>query len=139
MLTVGAGIGLAVLALALATGAFAAPQTKAPKDCGLPRVEPTRIVLGCADFSAYVNRIHWGHWGNGRARGHGKFRLNDCDPSCAQGTFHTYPAKVVLHDPKRSRCHGRRPKMFQEMNMRFPHRKPPNARDFHSNELFCNP
>ncbi len=137
------GAALCVVALGVSTGAFAGsiPEhpTKAPKDCQLPRVEPTRIVLACGDFGTYVNRLHWHHWGNGRARGHGKLRFNDCDPSCVEGTFHTYAVKAGLLDARKTRCNGSRVRLFNHMDLTFPHRQPSNAEDFHHNDLFCNP
>jgi hypothetical protein len=135
--------GLCAGALMVSTGAVGAlrgaEQTKAPKDCQKPRVKPTRIVLACGDFSAYVNDLHWHHWGSGFARGHGKLRFNDCTPNCVSGKFHTYPVKAALLEARMTRCDGRRVKLFNHMDLTFPHRKPSNAEDWHHNDLFCNP
>jgi len=138
-----AGVALWVLAGAAPTGAFAnsgafvSKKTKAPKDCQFPRVEPTRIVIGCADFSSYVSHLKWGHWGPNRAGGHGKFQLNDCMPSCVEGTVHHYAARVRLRDPHKTRCNGRRVELFSEMELRFTHRQPPHAERWRQNQLFC--
>ena len=131
-------VALAGVALLAATGAFAA-KTKAPKDCQFPRVEPSRIVIGCADFSSFVDRLNWAHWGHARALGRGRFGLNNCKPSCESGTVHHYKAKVRLRDPKREKCNGHRVKLFTEMRLRFPDRHPPHPERWHQNKLFCNP
>jgi hypothetical protein len=139
------GAGLCAAALMVSTGAFGALRgvpdhpTKAPKDCQFPRVKPSRIVIACGDFAAYVNDLHWHHWGNGEARGHGKFRANSCDPSCVEGTFKTYPAKVKLLNPEHKKCNGRKVRLFTHMDMAFPKKQPPNAADLEHNDLFCNP
>jgi hypothetical protein len=133
-----AAVAIAGVVLVAATGAFAA-KTKAPKDCIKPRVEPSRIVIGCADFSSYVDHLKWGKWHKKRARGHGRFNLNNCKPDCASGTTHHYRAKVRLTDPKREQCNGHNVKLFTRMHLRFPHKQPPHAKRFRTNRLFCNP
>jgi hypothetical protein len=135
-----AGLAIAIVAFAVGSaGADYGGVTKAPKDCQFPRVKPDRIVIGCGDFSSYVDHLRWTDWGHQRARGHGKLQLNDCTPSCADGTFHHYPAKARLHDPELTRCNGRRVLLFTKMGLRFPHRKPPNPGQWRSNDLFCDP
>ena len=129
-------VALAGVAIVTATGAFAA-KTKAPKDCQLPRVEPSRIVIGCADFSSLVDRLRWARWGHKHARGRGRFALNNCRPSCASGHVRHFKARVRLHDPKRERCNGHRLKLFTEMRLRFPNRRPPHEARWEENRLFC--
>lgn len=53
------------------------------------------------DSSLFVKRVVWRGWGSGTATGTGTAFTDDCKPNCAQGTFHTHPATIVLTDPKR--------------------------------------
>jgi len=139
-ISVAAALAIAIVGFAVASaGADYGGVTKAPKDCQFPRVKPDRIVIGCGDFGSYVDHLKWADWGNQRAHGHGKFQLNDCKPSCADGTVHHYAAKARLHNPQITRCNGRKVLLFNGMDLRFPHRKPPNASQFHHNDLFCDP
>lgn len=67
--------------------------------CGSqPAVEPSSIVLACADGNASVENLVWASWGQSEARASGNYVANDCTPSCAGGTFHRYPAAVILGD-----------------------------------------
>jgi hypothetical protein len=49
--------------------------------------------------------MDWGTWHRFRATGHGVFHQNDCDPSCAEGTFHTVRGRLLLKHPVRCRHH----------------------------------
>ena len=57
-------------------------------DCQRPTLEPTEIVLTCADYGWRLEGIHWTNWTARRALGVGTFVYNDCTPDCAQGHFH---------------------------------------------------
>src|SRR3954452_1897403 len=86
------------LALAVAVPAAAGGKTYlggcSPQDHA--KFKPHHVLLACGDGSLYVNHIKWRSWGKKRARGHGRAHVNDCTPSCAQGRFHTYPARLKL-------------------------------------------
>jgi hypothetical protein len=90
---------VAVVALAFASGAearvFVSP-------CGDALVRPKRIVFTCADAGLRIARIHWRTWGGPVATGDGVLEVNDCNPFCAAGHFHFYPARVQLRH--RQRC-----------------------------------
>ncbi len=58
-------------------------------------IQPQQIYLS-ADGSRYVDRLTWAAWGQPQATATGTLRINDCTPSCAQGTFSPYPATVTL-------------------------------------------
>jgi hypothetical protein len=58
-------------------------------------IRPQQIYLS-ADGSRYVDRLTWAAWGQPQATATGTLRVNDCTPSCAQGTFSPYPATVTL-------------------------------------------
>ncbi len=62
---------------------------------GKQQVRPSQIVLACADGNAYLSGLHWTTWGSA-AYGTGTWRINDCTPYCAKGTFHSFTALAVL-------------------------------------------
>jgi hypothetical protein len=64
-------------------------------DCEYPEIKPETIMLTCGDGGMYVNKISWSRWGSKGAQGIGTYNVNDCDPDCADGTFHS--AKVKVH------------------------------------------
>jgi hypothetical protein len=132
---------LAVIATSvLVASATAGPghRTFAPKDCVKPKVEPSRIVFSCADFGSYINKLNWKHWGAHHARGKGTFNEKVCNPSCAEGHFRQFPAKIRLTNVRRSECAGRKVHLFHVAYLRFPGKKPHDASAFHRNRLFCN-
>lgn len=67
-----------------------------------PRVRPSEIIFA-ADGNWDVTGLHWHGWGTGVARSDGTSHVNDCIPSCAQGTITPVPAHVTLSDPGRYR------------------------------------
>jgi hypothetical protein len=58
-------------------------------------VKPNQITTS-GDGSAYVDKITWSSWGGSEETGAGTLELNNCNPSCAQGTYTGYPATVTL-------------------------------------------
>jgi len=64
-------------------------------DCEYPEFKPETIMLTCGDGGMYVNKIQWFRWDAKGAQGIGIYNVNDCDPDCVDGTFHT--AKVKVH------------------------------------------
>ncbi|WP_395570620.1 hypothetical protein [Streptomyces sp. BK79] len=101
----------AALAVPLST-AWAAPsaqpatrtqQTQDPVlvDCaGQPEVRPTAFVLACGDGNSRLVSLRWLRWDAQAAVGRGTNAINDCDPYCAAGTFHSYPVTVRLDQPR---------------------------------------
>jgi hypothetical protein len=65
-------------------------------DCAHVRVEPQRLILRCGRASYWANHLHWPFWGKLRAAGHGVFHINDCKPTCSQGTYHRRRGKLLL-------------------------------------------
>ena len=57
-------------------------------NCTSPTVEPTEIVLTCADDGVLLDQLRWTSWTAGRATAVGTLVYNDCSPNCAQGHFH---------------------------------------------------
>jgi len=87
----------------------AAPATTAPPatvapidtgievygDCTTPSVEPSEIVLTCADYGELLEGLHWTTWTSTRATAVGTLVYNDCTPNCAEGHHHSVPGTEV--------------------------------------------
>jgi len=106
--------------------AVARPRTyvTAP-DCQHLRIRPHSILFTCADHTYFVRRLEWSHWGPWKAIGTGVFHRNDCNPSCAEGTFHHRRGTLRLSDRgscpdmgkhvfKWSRAHYNRPLLGED-------------------------
>jgi hypothetical protein len=91
-------------AAALTAGARGA-SAKLPVlvDClGKGQVKPARYVVACADGGIYYQGLSWSTWSSTAAYGTGTLWANDCIPYCAAGTFHHFPALLVLWRPKQA-------------------------------------
>ena len=75
-----------------------------PSEYGL-RYRPTRIIY-TGDGSSYVDHLRDRSYGGARASAVGIDQVDDCEPSCASGTYHPVPARVTLSHL--ARCRGRR-------------------------------
>jgi hypothetical protein len=64
-------------------------------NCTKPSIEPTEIVLACADYGALLEGLHWKSWTAASATAVGTLVYNDCTPSCAAGHHHRVPATSV--------------------------------------------
>jgi hypothetical protein len=79
-----------------------ASQVEVYGDCDTPSVEPSEIVLTCADYGWVLDDLHWSSWTASEATAVGTFVYNDCDPYCAAGHFHYVPGtRVTLTAPAR--------------------------------------
>jgi len=97
----GAVVGLAA-ACTSGSAATAPPARPAAVviDCqGKQQVRPAGFVLACADGNAYLSGLRWSVWGTS-PRATGTWRINDCTPICATGTFVSFPARVTLSRPE---------------------------------------
>ncbi|HEY3811400.1 MAG TPA: hypothetical protein VGL49_08190 [Acidimicrobiales bacterium] len=72
------------------------PTVQVLADCAKPAYEPSAIVLGCYDGNAELINISWSSWDQDTAVGTTGFRENDCQPNCADGTFHEYSGRLAL-------------------------------------------
>ena len=71
-------------------------------NCASPSVEPSEIVLTCADKGWRLEELHWMTWTPEGATAVGVFLYNDCTPYCALGHIHSVPGThVVLSVPVR--------------------------------------
>jgi hypothetical protein len=71
----------------------------------------TDYVLTCADAGMSLEGLTWSSWTATQASGTGQLRQNDCTPSCAGGTFHYSPVKVIASEPVGS------PPYFQQLDI----------------------
>jgi hypothetical protein len=82
--------------------ASAQGRTYVSSNCTRFAIRPSSIVFTCADRGFYMTQGEWVRWHRYRAIGSALFHMNDCNPSCAGGTFHTMRGRIVLHH--RERC-----------------------------------
>jgi hypothetical protein len=97
-------VAAAAAALALAApAAQAAPSTgirgdtQVIADCQHATQVPRKILSACGDANEYAKVTDWRSWTRHQARGSGVLVVNDCEPTCAAGTFRRYPATFSLH------------------------------------------
>lgn len=67
-------------------------------ECEIRVKRPEALTTVCADFGWAVWDLKWGKWDAFGGYGEGIYRVNDCEPSCAEGTITATPADVVLTD-----------------------------------------
>jgi len=118
---------LAVAVLAVAVAAPAAQAQDGPtlliNDCQHGKFKPRKIIITCADANFRVKGITWSSWTRQEARGHGTAVVNDCEPNCAEGTFHNYPIRLRAFRPQLEG--GCVPGyVFTRLAWRFPGEKP---------------
>lgn len=83
------------------TGGLSAPASASPApikvygNCTRPSVEPSEIVLACADDNALLTGLHWTSWTATSATAAGTLEYNDCSPNCAAGHFRDVPGTHV--------------------------------------------
>jgi hypothetical protein len=118
---------VAVAALALAVAAPAAQAQGGPtlliNDCERGKFKPRKIIITCADANFRVKGLTWSSWTRQEARGRGTAVVNDCEPNCAEGTFHNYPIRLRAFRPQLEG--GCVPGyVFTRLAWRFPGNKP---------------
>lgn len=57
--------------------------------------EPSTWSPGCVGGSPLLRNVAWQGWGAPTATATGEALLNDCEPSCAEGTGYEYPAQMA--------------------------------------------
>jgi len=95
---------LAAVVLA-ATAAAATSAASPPKLAGCvpgspSTVRPNKIIVACGDANFYFTNLVWSSWNGKQAVAKGITHLNDCNPNCAAGHFHTYPTTITLSRPR---------------------------------------
>src|SRR5213083_2713654 len=89
-LALGAATLLAAITLPAAATTAAAPGVDRPQvigDCAHRSVLPRKVIATCADGNEWAIIKQYDTWGRRQATGSGRLHMNDCDPSCAGGTF----------------------------------------------------
>jgi hypothetical protein len=97
-------ISTVAVALSLWAGseASAAPRaaiTRVLPCVGASEVRPGKYVLACGDGNFYVTSLRWVRWSASVGIARGVANLNDCQPTCADGRFHSTSAVIVFSDP----------------------------------------
>ena len=62
-------------------------------------VKPSGIFFGCATSADNLNHISWSSWDTSSATGTATHSINNCTPTCVQGTFTSFPVDVTLSNP----------------------------------------
>jgi len=62
---------------------------------GAGQVRPAGYDIGCMPSNELVTGLTWTSW-RSAAFGSGILKVNDCTPTCAQGTYVKYPILAVL-------------------------------------------
>jgi hypothetical protein len=118
-LAVAAGAVLASSGLVLAVASSSPAATAVRPAASLPvlvdcaghaKIQPSQVVLACADGNDALTRQSWSHWGE-QALATGSEVINDCTPTCVGGTFHKFPVITVLWRPE-PRAHHAGQRMF---------------------------
>jgi hypothetical protein len=135
---VGIGAVLVLLVVAGATAGARGERVFGIEDCGDPEVRPDRIVLACADFGLYVNKLDWKSWGGAKARATGVIHANTCDPSCAEGSYQSYPVNVRLFKVRNRPCGdgGQLIRMYTRIKLSFPDGEPENVDRFRESRVY---
>jgi hypothetical protein len=104
----------AILALSVATadanGPVAEASGKRPlliSNCAKAKFKPINVIIACGDASLGAREMTWSSWTRKLALGTGTGQVNDCDPTCVQGTTKTAPMQLLLSHP-RTCSNGRR-------------------------------
>jgi hypothetical protein len=83
----------------LPTATTPAAEEKRPVvvTCDKARVtEPKTYMLACGDGNEVLAGLSWSRWSPGRAIARGMDWINNCEPDCARGTYHSYPVYVAF-------------------------------------------
>ncbi len=106
-----------------------APQTAADtflapgQDIDAVPLHEPGCAAGCplsADGTAVLSAMTWTTWSAAHAVGSGTYKLDDCDPSCAQGTVYPVAAVVTLSEPVRACSPGGTRWYWSRASFRFP-------------------
>lgn len=128
---------IAVMAGALALPAAGQARTYYPNCAAQQRYKPATVVVFCGDAGVVLRRMHWYSWGAREARGRTRYAYaNTCKPTCVEGRFVRYSARVVLQRARTCPTNGR--KVFTRMAVIWQGSRPASLRNF-TQRLFCRP
>jgi hypothetical protein len=100
-------------------------RTTVLADCVHHRVRPHRVFIACGDGTLFLQVRHYRTWAADEAVGRGAVWADDCDPNCADGTFHRTAARIRYFRPV-STSHG---KVFSRAAVRWHHADGKHGRD----------
>lgn len=132
-------MGIVILAALAAAAIPAAAQARTYyPDCAADQqYKPSTVVAFCGDGGVVLRKMSWYRWGATEARGRtGSAFANSCKPSCAQGKFHRYHARLVLYPARTCSTNGRM--VFTRMAVIWTGSRPASLRNF-TQKLFCRP
>jgi hypothetical protein len=106
-----AGLFVVLLIMAPAAAQAGPPKVLTQRPHHMFQVRPAWIgytgdgtgFIGGADGSgaAHPGHLHWRRYAHRQASARGVVWLNDCEPDCADGMFHSVPARVHVYRPRR--------------------------------------
>jgi hypothetical protein len=114
-------------------GQDAQNKTYVSHNCTGMKIEPRRILFACGDGNFYATKLRWRSWHIQKAAGRGRFHKNDCDPSCAEGSFHARKGRLVL----RGRMYCEEKDKYSYTRARIRYRKPLLGKKRERFKLFC--
>jgi hypothetical protein len=96
-------------------------------DCfAQPQIRPSNYLIACGDGNNGLVSLHWTQWGPTSAVARGLDMVNDCQPYCAAGKFHSYPVTVRLDRVQPWRGHPKQ-QHYTEMRLSYTANTPPNT------------
>lgn len=109
------------------------PQTAADtflapgQDINAAPLHEPGCTAGCplsGDGTATLSAMTWTTWSAAAAVGSGTYKLDDCNPSCAQGTVYPVAAVVTLSQPVKACSPAGTRWYWSRASFRFPHGLP---------------
>ena len=79
-------------------------------------------MRGGHDAGFVIERITWNTWTGTRASGRGTASVNNCTPTCVDGTFEKFPVRVALSTP--TPCRAGQPLQFVRIAITFTDQRP---------------
>jgi hypothetical protein len=77
--------------------------------------EPASWSPGCVGASPFLQNLQWSNWGAPTATATGEVMLNDCEPSCAEGTAYVYPAQMSAYRVRSCQEGGRSHRQYTQV------------------------
>jgi hypothetical protein len=66
---------------------------------GSESMQPTTMLISCADANSGLVDLKWSAWGDYTAYAAGLFVYNDCTPNCAGGKWREEPITLMAYKP----------------------------------------
>jgi hypothetical protein len=100
------------------------PRSPVLVDClWHPEVRPTDFMLACGDGNSRLTSLRWTSWNDNSATATGVNVVNDCQPYCAVGKFHSYPIAVRLDTSQTWKRHPQ-VRQYGEITLTYPGARP---------------